>query len=91
MVPSLVTDEVQTVYSKLFYTVHTLFGGIMDNRFDNSVSSVEQKRDARLQLLNAPEFFFVSHKMATAFPSLVESMIVQSYRSHLPGEISKKW
>jgi hypothetical protein len=91
MVPSLVTDEVQAVYSKLFDTVHTLFGGIIDNRFDISKSSVAQKRDARLQLLNAPEFFFVSHKMATAFPSLVESMIVQSYRSHLPGEISKKW
>jgi hypothetical protein len=92
MVPSLVTDEVQAVYNKLVDTVHTLFGGIINNRVDNSKSTMAQKQtNSRLQLLNAPEFFFVSHKMATAFPSLVESMIVQSYRSHLPGEISKKW
>ena len=84
------TDEVQGVYAKLFHTVHTLFGGII-NDTSNSSYSVAQKRDARLQLLNAPAFFFVSHKMATAFPSLVESMIVQSYRCHLPGEISQKW
>jgi len=41
--------------------------------------------------LNAPDYLFVSTNLAKKFPNLMESIVVQSYFSHLPGEISKLW
>jgi hypothetical protein len=41
--------------------------------------------------LNAPDYLFVSTNVARAFPSLMESLIVQSYRTPLPGESAKQW
>jgi hypothetical protein len=41
--------------------------------------------------LNAPEFFFVSTQVARSFPNMLESLIIFSYRSILPGEISHRW
>jgi len=34
---------------------------------------------------------FVSTKLAKSFPKLLESIIVSSYRNHLPGEIARTW
>jgi hypothetical protein len=41
--------------------------------------------------LNAPAHLFVSAKVAKAHPQLLESLIVRSYSSHLPGQICKTW
>ncbi len=41
--------------------------------------------------MNAPDYLFVSTNVARAFPSLMESLIVQSYRTPLPGESAKQW
>jgi hypothetical protein len=41
--------------------------------------------------VNAADYFFISTRMAKAYPTLVESIIVESYYTYLPGEISKKW
>lgn len=41
--------------------------------------------------LNAPDFLFVSMQIARAYPTLLESMIVQSYQQYLPGELARKW
>eukprot|EP01036_Dinobryon_divergens_P026337 gene26337-biopygen21943 len=41
--------------------------------------------------LNAPDYLFVSTNVARAFPSLMESLIIQSYRTPLPGESAKQW
>jgi hypothetical protein len=40
---------------------------------------------------NAPDYLFVSTNVAKAFPSLMESSIVQSYITPLPGESAKQW
>ena len=40
---------------------------------------------------NAPDYLFVSTNVAKAFPSLMESCIVQSYTTPLPGESAKQW
>ena len=48
------------------------------------------KEDGRL-FLNAPEFLFISTRVAKKFPQLMESILVQSFFSHVPGELSKKW
>ena len=45
----------------------------------------------RNDLLNAPDYLFVSTNVAKAFPSLMESMIIQSYLTQLPGESTKQW
>jgi len=42
-------------------------------------------------ILDAPRYFFVSTNVAQKFPHLLESIIVQSYHSYLPGEIGNKW
>mmetsp|Transcript_5901 Transcript_5901/g.13567 ORF Transcript_5901/g.13567 Transcript_5901/m.13567 type:complete len:505 (+) Transcript_5901:942-2456(+) len=41
--------------------------------------------------LNAPAHLFVAAKLAPALPRLLESMIVSSYCSHLPGQIAQTW
>ena len=42
-------------------------------------------------IVDAPTYLFVSTKVARAFPTLLESIIVLSYSSHLPGELSTLW
>ena len=76
VVPALVSDEVRTAGDSIKEVV-----------YDLCQSSGE---DARY-FLNAPEFLFVSTNLAKKFPHLMESILVQSYYSHVPGELSKKW
>jgi hypothetical protein len=47
-------------------------------------------KESRL-FLNAPDYLFVSTNLAKKFPTLIESIVVQSYFSHVPGELSKLW
>lgn len=87
-VPSLVAEEVQRVNTLLVDTVDSI---CVDAQRQQHTEKYGAKEETRLQLLNAADYLFVSAKMAKAYPRLVESMIVQSYQSHLPGEIAKKW
>ena len=42
--------------------------------------------------LNAPDFLFVSHNVASYTLSTLESVLIRLYKSYLPGEqFSKKW
>jgi hypothetical protein len=41
--------------------------------------------------MDAPSYFFVSTQVANEYPTLMESMMVLSYRSIFPGEIANKW
>jgi len=47
-------------------------------------------KESRL-FLNAPDYLFISTNLAKKFPTLMESIVVQSYFSHVPGELSKLW
>ena len=47
-------------------------------------------KESRL-FLNAPDYLFVSTNLAKKFPRLMESIVVQSYFSHMPGELSQLW
>jgi len=42
-------------------------------------------------VLDAPRYLFVSTNVAQMFPDLLESVIIRSYHSYLPGEIGNKW
>jgi hypothetical protein len=46
--------------------------------------------DSKL-FLNAPDYLFVSTNVAKKFPDLMESVLVQAYTTHLPGELARKW
>jgi hypothetical protein len=56
-----------------------------------SPSTVLSQHSGQSKVVDAPQYFFVSTNVAKAFPMLMESMMVLSYHSHLPGEICEKW
>ena len=78
--PTLVTEEVCAVSSSLIDRVKML---CEDGRSADSI--------ARRRLVNVPDYLFVSTSVAKAYPKLMESIIVQTYTTHLPGELAKKW
>ena len=47
--------------------------------------------DEARYVLNAPDYLFVSKQVAKALPSLMESAIIEKYKSFLPGEGGKLW
>jgi hypothetical protein len=76
MVPSLVAAEVTSALNALNDSINQICTGrASDSRY----------------ILNVPHYLFVSYNVAKSFPALLESIIVQSYSSHLPGELCKIW
>ena len=79
LIPSLVSSEVERVNKVLSDVLDQLCAQSADS---NAYAS---------SILNAPEYLFVSANIAKANPQLMESIIVLSYQSHLPGELSHTW
>jgi hypothetical protein len=75
-VPLLVSEEVRQVNESLMVVVQELCSGA--------------KMDCD-HFLNAPDYLFVSTNVAKKFPQLMESILVQAYSSHMPGELAKTW
>lgn len=42
-------------------------------------------------ILDATRYLYVSTNVAKRFPNLIESAVILSYRTYLPGESSRKW
>lgn len=76
VMPFLVSKEVQRVYLVLQQSIQQLY--------DPSLAK-------GMACINAPEYFFVSHRLAETFPDLLESTIVRAYNTHLPGELGRVW
>ena len=76
VVPALVSEEVRTVGESIKHVVYELCN--------------TKDQDPQM-FLNAPDFLFVSTNLAKKFPHLMESLLVQSYYSPVPGELSKAW
>jgi hypothetical protein len=75
-IPALVSNEVRVVGDSIIEVVQQLCSsGAVDSEL----------------FLNAPDYLFVSTNVAKAFPKLMESILVQAYYSHLPGELAKTW
>ena len=89
-VPTLVAEDVRTVRTAVLDSVSNLCNLSM-NLNNNSGKENTEKNAYKSCLLNAPNYLFVSTNVARSYPSLMESFIVQTFVSHLPGEISKKW
>ena len=78
--PTLVANEVYEVSSSLIERVNEL-----------CIASPSTDKIAKRRLVNVPDYLFVSTSVAKAYPKLMESVIVQTYTTHLPGELAKKW
>jgi hypothetical protein len=76
VIPALVSDEVRTVGDSVVEVVEQL----CDGSFPEAT-----------KYLNAPDYLFVSTNVAKKFPDLMESLLVQAYSSHVPGELAKVW
>ena len=75
-VPNLVSTEVSAALTMLLTTINTL--------------CISDKAETQ-HLLNAPDYLFVSTRVASAFPQLVESIIVRSFETYSPGQLARKW
>lgn len=93
LVPSLARIEVREVHAKLKNVIDDIFEVRDLQEVLRSNDTVKQKQLVldNGHILNAPEYLFVSNKLATTFPQLLESHIVKSYMTYYPGEISKTW
>ena len=76
IIPMLVRDDVRRVGDSITEIISDLCSNT--------------PKESRL-FLNAPDYLFVSTNLAKKFPTLMESIVVQSYFSHVPGELSKLW
>jgi hypothetical protein len=85
LVPQYVHEEVASAAEKLRSLTQRVAGLRMD------IEETQQGQEVTKFFLNAPAHLFVSTKLARKKPQLLESMIVDSYRHHLPGEICKTW
>ena len=83
LVPTLVADEVRAVSNAVLSSVNSLCQA--------PLTTNSRKGGPESSILNAPAYLFVSTNVAKAYPALMESLIVQTFMTHLPGEISKKW
>ena len=75
-IPILVSSEVRRVGDDIVEVVHQMCSG--------------EKLQTEY-FLNAPDYLFVSTNVAKKFPDLMESILVQAYTTHLPGELARKW
>ena len=75
-IPDLVSKEVKEASVALTNTIEKMC----------SMAAPDERH-----FLNAPAYLFLSTNVAIKFPSILESMIVKLYSSHLPGQLSKNW
>jgi hypothetical protein len=84
IVPSTVTEQVHRIHVVLAKALHQMCVTYQDADEEETTSHPHF-------VLNASDYLFVSTIVAKAYPNLLESMIVLSYRNHLPGEIASHW
>jgi hypothetical protein len=75
-IPDLARTEVQGVTYAIHQAIQSMFSSVAD---------------AKIPILDAPRYLFLSTRLAERFPDLLESVIVRSYHSYSPGELSQKW
>jgi hypothetical protein len=75
-IPDLARTEVQGVTFAIHQAIQSMFSSMSE---------------AKVPILDAPRYLFLSTRLAERFPDLLESVIVRSYHSYSPGELSRKW
>ena len=94
-IPSIVAREVHRINRILNEAVARLYiltsfgNGESPRHMMNPVGNGIIDEDG--EVLNAPDYLFLSTNVAKQFPNLMESWIVLSYHNYLPGEVCHKW
>jgi hypothetical protein len=100
-IPDLVKKDVQKVYDVIISTITSLchlhskyqdilhYADIDSNNQEDLIS--EYVCNYNGPLINVPEYFFVSYRIAKKYPHMIESMIIQSFETYMPEEVSKLW
>eukprot|EP00597_Dinobryon_sp_UTEXLB2267_P015729 CAMPEP_0170109554 /NCGR_PEP_ID=MMETSP0020_2-20130122/7278_1 /TAXON_ID=98059 /ORGANISM="Dinobryon sp., Strain UTEXLB2267" /LENGTH=2286 /DNA_ID=CAMNT_0010334573 /DNA_START=4168 /DNA_END=11025 /DNA_ORIENTATION=+ len=78
-IPDMCSETLLSVQSKISSCIHEVL-----NSNVSQISSVVPK-DTIPMVLNAPDHLFVSTALAAEYPTLLESLIINSYRGHLPS------
>eukprot|EP01038_Epipyxis_sp_PR26KG_P014168 gene14168-19009_t len=87
LVPMMVRKEVKEVHSSVQNTIIQLCS--LDS---TNTSNMDKQTDNYDHIvLDMPQYLFVSVVVANQFPDLMESMIIRSYHTHLPGQLAHKW
>ncbi len=77
VIPALVQNEIKIASKELHLAVDKLFDV---GRFsDKSI------------VLNVPNYLYVSTNVAQQFPTIMESVLIRSYQTCWPGQMSDKW
>lgn len=76
IVPGMISKQALRVYHTTLQTIQSLGSTVSE--------------DAAVRL-NAPRYLFVAHLLASAFPNLMESKLVTSFVSYLPGNTGRLW
>jgi hypothetical protein len=84
LLPSMASRDVQRVYETLNEAILHLAESLF-------VHAHNRAGEERQNVLNAPEYLFVSTTVSKAFPKLMESMLISAYRTYLPGHVASKW
>jgi hypothetical protein len=79
VVPDLVRKEVKKATLTIAQVVRQL------------TSTTPATSTRSILFLDATQYLFSSTKVAVAHPTLLESVVVLHYQSHLPGELSRTW
>jgi hypothetical protein len=77
-VPDLARKEVKRITALLTKVVEDI------------TSQADEIKNSLL-FLDAPSYLFSSTKVAKTHPTLLESVVVMNFHSHLPGELSRTW
>ena len=100
LIPNLIAEDVKAASASLKSIVQhlcdqsTIHAAVLKDKEDDEE---EDDTDALYRhghstyFMNMAPYLFVSINVAKEHPSMLESMLVLSYSSHLPGEISTKW
>jgi hypothetical protein len=97
LVPSVVTKEVNRIHMILHSAVqHMVMHALYEEDGDSENEEEEDDDDTGMGkkvkvVMNAADYLFISTKVAKVFPQLMESVIVLSYQTYMPGEIAKHW
>ena len=87
LIPSFAAKEVQGALKELLGTVQRLC--FIEEGLAKRDPS-QHASDKQL-FLNCAEHFFISQKVAKAFPNILESALILSYSTPFPGKLAHQW
>jgi len=77
----------QALRRNYMFIVDTIHASV----YDFCANAATTMPNSNYRQMNAPEFLFVSHKVAKHFPDIFEAQFIMSYHNTVPGMIGRAW